>query len=235
MPPKFVMKQSRNNSTAPINRRPEAKKRDSRNPVAQNHRRSITLIFERDVQAEIRRPLMNPDWNVHLSLMRAINARYIVRLFDGKGRSARNRTCLHACVFTFMCRRIDVCETNRNARSFGNRGWWNDLPRANAISIPGLMSPLSTFVPSRTLLCRTSHAKKDTLPLFLTFCSLRLMQVSKLLLLLSTEIFATWLAIILSHKHISFRRRSVKFFGIILFYIFKNGGFCINFWLVKLC
>lgn len=48
-------------------------------------------------------------------------------------------------VYVRVFRRVGVCETNRNARSFSKQGWWNDLPRANAISIPGLMSPVSTI------------------------------------------------------------------------------------------
>ena len=90
---------------------------------------------------------MNPDWNVRHSLMPVINARYTLSGFSiAKGRSARNRArasaraCLRACI-----QRVDVCETNRNARSFSKQRWWNDLPRANAISIPGLMSPVSTI------------------------------------------------------------------------------------------
>ena len=82
--------------------------------------------------------------------MPVINARYTLSGFSiAKGRSARNRTrasvrvCLRVCV-----QRVNVYETNRNARSFSKQGWWNDLPRANAISIPGLMSPVSTISPS---------------------------------------------------------------------------------------
>lgn len=57
-------------------------------------------------------------------------------------RSTRNRTCVGV-------ERID----GRNARSFSDRGTtWRGV---NAIRIPGLMSPVSTFP--------RNHAKKDTL------------------------------------------------------------------------
>lgn len=120
---------------------------DFPNSDIQNYRSFVALILERNDASLIPWLPMNSDRNVHFSLMVVINVRYIVGLFDRKGRSTRNRTCSRTCVFTVVCQRTDVCETNRYARSFSKQRWWNDLPRANTISIPSLMSPVSTFPP----------------------------------------------------------------------------------------